>query len=332
MKLTHTPRRPKPPRRTRTRTPARTRDGHSRIAVYLLRHAESLFSSLGRLWRSPVASLMTIAVIGIALALPAGLQVLLDHARQISGSWDGSPQVSLFLHQAASADEARALAAELRANPATAEVTLIPRDAALAEFRALSGFGDALDAFDTNPLPDVIVVRPADPAPDAANRLRTQLAALPAVDIAQLDMEWVRRLHAIMEIVDRMVLVIAGLLGMAVLLIVGNTLRLDIQNRRREIEVTKLIGGTNAFIRRPFLYGGLWYGLFGGLAAWLLVSAALWATSGPVARLATLYQSGFHLGIMDADTVWLLLAGGALLGLTGAWLTVDHHLRRIEPS
>ncbi|HEY5789535.1 MAG TPA: permease-like cell division protein FtsX, partial [Gammaproteobacteria bacterium] len=305
-----------------------------RPLAWLLRHAEVLLSSLGRLWRSPLPSLMTVAVIGIALALPAGLHLLLENARALAGGWDGSAQVSLFLRRELASADAERLAATLRARPGLEQVTLLPRAEALEEFRRLSGFGAALDALADNPLPDVIVLRPAasHAEPAAVERLVGELGTLPGVERAQLDMQWVKRLHALMEIVRRGVLVIAVLLGLAVLLIVGNTIRLDIQNRRREIEVAKLIGATDAFIRRPFLYSGAWYGLLGGVAAWLLVSAALWATAGPVERLAVLYQSGFTLVAADAGSVLLLLLGGALLGLLGSWLAVGRHLREIEPS
>ncbi len=327
-------RRPVPPRRpaaTVRKTPAEARPDPR---VYLLRHAEVLLSSLGRLWRNPVASLMTVAVIGIALALPAGLHLLLENARMLSGGWDGSTQVSLFLRREVPEAESERLAAALRERPEVAETTLIPRAEALAEFRELSGFGGALDALEENPLPDVIVVRPAPghAAPKAVEALVAELRVVPGVEHARLDMQWVKRLYALMEIVRRGVEVVAVLLGLAVLLVVGNTIRLDIQNRRREIEVAKLIGATDAFIRRPFLYSGAWYGLFGGVAAWLLVSMALWATGGPVQQLALLYQSQFRLVAADAGTVLALLAGGALLGLLGSWLAVGRHLRAIEPT
>jgi len=293
-----------------------------------------LVSSLGRLSRNPLPTLMTVAVIGIALALPAGLHLLLDNARTLAGGWDGSAQISLFLRRELAAADAERFASELGTRAEFSDSRLIPRAAALEEFRRLSGFGVALDALHENPLPDVIVLHPAPghTAPEAIERLLAELSVAPGVDRAQLDMQWVKRLHALMEIVDRGVLVVAALLGLAVLLIVGNTIRLDIQNRRREIEVAKLIGATDAFIRRPFLYTGTWYGLLGGLVAWLLVSAALWATGGPVERLAALYQSEFRLLAAGSLTVTALLAGGALLGLLGSWLAVGRHLRAIEPS
>ena len=325
----------RPARRPAAATPRKAAPGpRPDPRVYLLRHAEVLLSSLGRLWRNPVASLMTVAVIGIALALPAGLHLLLENARLMSGGWDGSTQVSLFLRREVPEAESARLASTLRERPEIAETTLIPRAEALAEFRTLSGFGGALDALDENPLPDVIVVRPAPghAAPKAVEALVAELRVVPGVEHARLDMQWVKRLYALMEIVRRGVEVVALLLGLAVLLVVGNTIRLDIQNRRREIEVAKLIGATDAFIRRPFLYSGAWYGLFGGVAAWLLVSMALWATGGPVQQLALLYQSQFRLIAADAGTVLTLLVGGALLGLLGSWLAVGRHLAAIEPS
>lgn len=330
-------RRQRPARRSPQRAAPRPAAGRLRLPdpkVYLLRHAEVLVSSLGRLWRNPVASLMTVAVIGIALALPTGLHLVLENARLLSGGWDGSTQVSLFLRRELPAAESQRLAAALQVRPEIATTTLIPRAEALAEFRALSGFGGALDALDDNPLPDVIVVRPAPShaAPGTVEGLVAELAVEPGVEHARLDMQWVKRLYALMEIVRRGVEVIAALLALAVLLVVGNTIRLDIQSRRREIEVAKLIGATDAFIRRPFLYSGAWYGLLGGLAAWLLVSLALWATGGPVQQLALLYQSQFRLVAADTGTVLTLLAGGALLGLLGSWLAVGRHLRAIEPS
>ena len=325
----------RPARRPAAATPRKAAPGpRPDPRVYLLRHAEVLLSSLGRLWRNPVASLMTVAVIGIALALPAGLHLLLENARLLSGGWDGSTQVSLFLRREVPEAESARLASALRERPEIAETTLIPRAEALAEFRTLSGFGGALDALDENPLPDVIVVRPAPghAAPKAVEALVAELRVVPGVEHARLDMQWVKRLYALMEIVRRGVEVVALLLGLAVLLVVGNTIRLDIQNRRREIEVAKLIGATDAFIRRPFLYSGAWYGLFGGVAAWLLVSMALWATGGPVQQLALLYQSQFRLVAADTGTVLTLLVGGALLGLLGSWLAVGRHLAAIEPS
>lgn len=293
-----------------------------------------LLSSLGRLWRTPVASLMTAAVIGIALALPSGLHVLLSNAQRLSDNWDGSSRISVFLKDSVSDDQARELAGHLRNLAGIGEVRTISRAQALAEFRRLSGFGDALKALDTNPLPAVLVVRPALAltTPAQIQSLVEKLRQLPQVHLAQLDIQWVRRLHAIVAIAQRAVLVLGAILGLAVLLIVGNTIRLDIQNRRQEIEVIKLVGATDAFIRRPFLYGGMWYGLFGGAIAWLLVALALWLLGGPVERLAALYDSAYGLRMIDLPTTVLLFITSAALGLFGSWIAVGRHLRAIEPT
>ena len=211
---------------------------------------------------------------------------------------------------------------------------LVTKQAALNEFRSLSGFADALEALDNNPLPALLVIQPKPEftTAEAAQRLVRELELLPEADIVQLDLQWVQRLQAITVIAQRAVLVLASLLGMAVLLIVGNTIRLEIQNRHAEIEITKLIGATNAFIRRPFLYTGFWYGLFGGTIAWLLVAISVTLLKGPVSNLASLYESAFDLSSLNLLNILSLLAGAALLGLLGSWLAVGKHLSAIEPS
>ncbi|MCG6886404.1 MAG: permease-like cell division protein FtsX [Proteobacteria bacterium] len=317
---------------SRNHTPRR--NPLSVLHVYVLRHLQVFFYSLGQLSRQPFATLMTVAVIGIALALPTGLHVILKNAQQLSGGWDGVAQISLFLKRSTTDKQARHLADQIRSLSDITTVSYISRDEALAEFRRLSGFGNALEALKDNPLPAVLVVRPAwqDNDPTAADRLLGRLQQFPAVDIAQLDMQWVKRLFVIMDIVRRGVLVLAALLALAVLLVVGNTIRLAIQNRRDEIVVMKLIGGTDAFIRRPFLYTGFWYGLLGGAIAWLLVNLSLSVLGGPIEQLAGLYQHRFAVTGLDLSATLLLLLFSILLGLTGSWLAVGRHLRDIEPS
>jgi cell division transport system permease protein len=304
------------------------------LRVYLLRHLQVFFYSLGVLSRSPFATLMTTAVIGIALALPSGLHVVLQNAQQLSGGWDGAAQISLFLKRTVPEEEANRLARQIQKLPEVASVNYISRSEALQEFQRLSGFGDALQALKDNPLPSVLVIHPTANAstPAATEKLLQRLQAYPPVDVAQLDMQWVKRLYVIMELVRRGVVVLAALLALAVLLVVGNTIRLAIQNRRDEIVVMKLIGGTDGFIRRPFLYTGFWYGLFGGVIAWLLVSLSLSILRDPVERLTGLYQSQFELSGLDITTTGMLIGTSILLGLAGSWLAVGRHLRDIEPS
>ena len=305
-----------------------------RLKIWLTRHLQVGLSALGRLTRSPLSTLMTTTVIGITLALPTGLYLLLTNLQHLAGSWESATTVSLFLKMDISDQQAQELARRLRERNGIDGVEAISRNAAMQEFRRLSGFSEALEALGDNPLPPVLVIQPGlrFDDPENARRLLEEMRSLPEVDIARLDMQWVKRFHAITEIARRGVLVIATLLGMAVLLVIGNTIRLEIQNRRAEIEVTRLVGATNAFIRRPFLYSGLWYGLIGGAIAWALVSVAIWLLQHPVERLAALYHSGFGLTTMDIHLVMTLLGGSALLGLFGSWISVSRHLRGIEPD
>jgi cell division transport system permease protein len=301
---------------------------------YLLRHVQVFFFSLGQLAKTPVATLMTLAVIGITLALPAGLYVLFDNLQRASHGWDSGAQISLFLKQDTAERSATALREKIRALPGVAAVQFISRDEALIEFKRLSGFGDALDVLDSNPLPPVLVVTPTPSldTPDTIQALLQTLARQPGVELAQLDLEWIKRLHAMLTLAQRGVLILAGLLALAVLLIIGNTIRLAILNRRAEIEVIKLIGGTDAFIRRPFLYSGLLQGLLGALVAWWLVGGSLLLLSGPAEELAGLYGSHFALGGLGLENgLWLLL-GGTALGWLGSRLAVSRHLHAIEPT
>ncbi len=304
------------------------------LRVYLLRHAQVALNSLGRLYRAPLASLMTATVLGIALALPTALYLLTGNLQQLSTRWDGGASLSLFLKHSVSDQQARTLQAKLLGWPDIEHIDLINPQQALEEFRQLSGFGDALDALDSNPLPAVLAVKPAAESTDDASisQLLERLRKLPEVDLAQLDLQWVKRFNAIVDIVQRSIWVMAALLGLAVLLITGNTIRLEIQNRREEIEVTKLIGATNAFIRRPFLYSGLWYGVIGAILAMLLVELAFSQLATPVKQLAGLYQSGFRLQTLAFSESLALLLTGAVLGLLGAWLAVGRHMSAIEPT
>ena len=303
------------------------------IKTYFMRHAQVFFYSLGQLWRAPFSLLMTAAVIGIALALPAGMHVLLDNAQQLSGGWDGAAKVSLYLKAKTSADEAKQLSNKIRKLEQVAEVEYISSDKGLEEFRQRTGYDAALKALDDNPIPATLLVTPNLQFSDAGQveALATELGKFKEVDLVQLDSEWVQRLFAIMDIISHGVVILGIMLSIGVLLVIGNTIRLAIQNRRDEIVVVKLIGGTDAFIRRPFLYTGFWYGFFGGLIAIILVFLSLLLMSGPVDNLAGLYQSKFALHKMDFGTIFTILVLSIGLGLGGSWIAVGRHLRDIEP-
>ena len=303
-----------------------------RYNAWLRHHRLSAADSLHRVLDRLFASVMTWLVIGIALALPVGLDVALDNAGELSSGWDTPSQISLFLAEDTSAEAARAFAVELAQREDVVSTRFVSREDALAEFSALSGFADVLASLDSNPLPNLLLVTPAASLNSAATGgLRSQLEQEPLVDEAVLDMEWLQRLNSLMELSRRLVQAVGALLLLGVVLILGNTIRLAIENRRDEIVIVKRVGGSNPFVRRPFLYTGLWYGVGGGAFAAGLVSAALWFLAQPVADLAALYQSQFRLrGLGLMGTLNLVLLGG-LLGLAGAWLAVTRHLAEIEP-
>ena len=301
---------------------------------WLERHLQTMVGSLGRLWQQPFATLLTVLVIGIALALPACLHVMVQNVREASGGWSNALDVSVYMKQSASLEAAKSVAERVRKRRDVAEVILVPADEALAEFRKNSGFGEALDALKDNPLPHALIVRPAEAFRDPGHvgELTAELKLLPGVDIVQLDTEWVSRFNAILDVVRRIVLLAAGLFALGILVIVGNTIRLDIENRRGEIEVTKLVGGSDSFVRRPFLYNGIWYGLGGGAIAWLVVVLVVVMLGDPVQRIAGLYGSGFALHGLDAMASLILIGGGALLGWLGSFIVATRELRGIEPK
>jgi len=303
------------------------------IKNYLLRHVQVMLFSLGQLWRQPLSTLMTIIVIGIAFALPAGLYVLLNNVEQVSDQWDDATQISLFLQQDVFPDQAIALNKKLNSWPQITEAHYQSSSQSLEEFRQLSGLGSLLDTLPTNPLPAVIIIQPdqTDLRSDAIGSLLAKLEALPEVEQAQLDMEWLQRLRSINETAQRGIGILGLLLSLSVLLIIGNTIRLAILSRQSEIRVIKLVGGTNAFIRRPFLYTGFWYGLLGGIMGWLTLSFSLSLVNGPINELAKLYSSQFTLHWSSAILLLVLPLIGLLLGVLGAWISVGRHLSAIEP-
>jgi cell division transport system permease protein len=280
---------------------------------WLERHVQTLVGSLGRLWQQPFATMLTIVVIGIALALP---------------------DISVYMKPDATLEQAKRAADRIRQRRDVDTVTLIEADAALAEFRRNSGFGAALDALKNNPLPHALVVRPDSEFRDAVRvqTLSAELRKIDGVDIVQLDTEWVSRFNAILDVIRRGVFLAAVLFALGILVIIGNTIRLDIENRRDEIEVTKLVGGSDAFVRRPFLYNGVWYGLAGGLIAGLIVAIVVAVLSTPVQRIAGLYGSQFELQGVGLVGWAALLAGGAVLGWLGSFIVATRELREIEPK
>ena len=304
------------------------------IEAYFSRHAQTLVGSLGRIVHHPFATLMTMGVVALALALPLFLNLLLANARTATGNWSDAFDLSVYMDKKASAERTSALAKQLRQRGDVATVRVITADDALKEFRNNSGFGQALDALTDNPLPDTLIVTPTLLAstPRGTDALKEAIAALADVQTVQLDTDWVKRLHGMLDILRRVVLLTGALLGAGVVLIVGNTIRLDILNRRAEIEVMKLVGASDGFARRPFLYSGIWYGLGGGLLALILVGVAAGVLARPVDELAKLYGSQFHLQGLNFTTATSVLGVAVGLAWLGSWLAATRHIRGIDPT
>jgi cell division transport system permease protein len=304
------------------------------IQAYFARHAQTLLGSLGRIVNQPFATLMTMGVVAVALALPLLLSLFLSNMSTATGNWNNAFDLSVYMNKKASAARVATVAKQLRQRGDVATVRVITADQALADFRDDSGFGKALDALSDNPLPDTLIVTPTLPAstPQGTDALKLAIAAIADVQAVQLDTEWVKRLHAMLDILRRVVLLTAGLLGAGVVLIVGNTIRLDILNRRTEIEVMKLVGASDGFTRRPFLYSGVWYGLGGGLMALIVVALAAVILAKPVDTLAKLYGSQFRLRGLGFTTAVGVLALAVGLAWLGSWLAATRHIRGIEPT
>ena len=302
--------------------------------TWLSRHLQTLLGTLGRLAQQPLASSLTILVMGIALAFPACLSVLVKNAQSVSESWDRALDISVYLKTSVDSAEADKLVTKLKQRTDIKSIRLIKADEALKEFRQYSGFGEALSALTDNPLPNTLVITPSEQAssPSALSAIGESLRQLNEVDVVQLDTGWVDRYLAMLDTVRRIVVLLGALLGLGVVVIVGNTIRLDIQGRRDEIEVTKLVGGSDAFVRRSFLYSGFWYGLGGGLLAWVVVSISVALLGGPVHKIAGLYGSQFSLVGLGFGGGLSLLSTGAALGWIGSFMAATRHLRAIEPN
>jgi cell division transport system permease protein len=301
------------------------------LRAWLESHRASLADSLRRLARQPIGSFFTCLVMAVALSLPMGLSLLLSNVERLGGSWQRAAQISLYLNMDASDADGQALVERTKGLSGVADAEFVDKRQALSEFQQQSGLGEALKELPDNPLPGVVVVTPLEVDRAGLEALRQQLAELPKVQQAQLDLVWVERLAAILKLGDRFVFGLTVLLVSALLLVIGNTIRLHIENRRTEIEVIKLVGGTDAYVRRPFLYMGALYGLGAGLFAWGVLAFGLDWLNQAVVGLSGLYGSDFALaGVPVSDGLSLLL-GALLLGYIGAWIAVARHLRELSP-
>ncbi len=304
------------------------------INIWVKRHGQAFFYSLGQYVKNPANNILTTMVIGIALAFPTGFIVFLDNIKVVSSNLDNTIELNLFLKMDVNEIKAEALADKLSNHEDIKKIILIRRDEALSEYKKLSGFDNVLDSLDENPFPNLILIKPKFKNNENSQiaDLVEELKIMPEIENIQYDNKWINRLTKIIEIIKLVVLILSALLVASVLLIIGNTIRLSIYNHRDEIEITKLFGGSDSFIQRPFLYSGFWYGIFGGLIAWFLVLISISILGDPVKKLSYLYDANFKLvGLGLTDTL-TLLAVGIFLGILGSWIAVKRHLRSIEPG
>jgi cell division transport system permease protein len=303
-----------------------------RLAAWRRHHLQSLVSSLGRFAHRPFASLLTCGVMALALALPLGLALALANLERLAGGWQPDPELAVFLTMDTDAAAAAQLADTVRARADVAAVRVQTPDEGLAEFRRLSGTAEALALLDTNPLPSVLRVRPRLSAGDDGAALAAALRALPGVELVQHDAEWRRRLAAWLDFARRVAWVLAALLGAGALGVVGNTIRLDVGARREEIAVLQQLGATDAFVRRPFVYLGAWYGAAAGALALAVLAAARLALAPTLERLGASYGMPLALEGLGAGPTAAVLVAATALGALGAWLASGHHLRQTRPT
>ncbi len=315
-------------------TGANTAHKPNALNSYFSHHQKTYKSTFKQLIEQPLASFFTCAVIGIAFVLPALLAILLSNIQSVQHNWDGSAQITLFLKKGVPALDGGILSEKIAKRQSITSSLFVDNDAALVEFKERFELQDAVDYLDENPLPHVILVQPDKSLKSIQHieQIKNNLLKFPEVEGALLDVMWVQRLNSITQVLQRTTWVIALMLGLAIILILGNTIRLAIENRKEEITVVKLVGGTNAFVRRPFLYMGAFYGFGGSLIAWILINLTLFMLNEPIQDLAHSYQSTFNLSGFSFESTLLLLILGMSLGWFGSWLAVRKHLDDIEPT
>lgn len=303
--------------------------GHSES--WLRNHLAVCKSTLKKLLATPVATMMTVAVLAISLTLPGFLFTVLSNVQSLTQGWEGETRLSLYLDTSLSEEDADRFSRSFLLRDDIVAVDFISRSQGMLEFKKYSGFGDVLDSLKENPLPAVVILLPRSRAVADLGLMRASFEEMPEVSEAVLDLEWLQRLDAMLAVAKRAVFVLGILLGLAVLLVIGNTIKMTIESRRDEIVVSKLVGATDAWVRRPFLYTGMWYGLLGAICAWLIIQVAWLMLKTPAQELAQLYRSQFQLTGLGFSGSSLLLFTSILLGLLGAWIAVRRHLRDIEP-
>jgi len=300
------------------------------VRPWLRHHRQALALALRRIGAQRSAALLNAIVIGVALALPAGGYALLANLEAATQRIAYEPQLSIFLRQEAPRAEAVALGARLKADARVREARFVPREAALKQLRATETLADVVAALGQNPLPDAFVIRASNPAPEALEALARDLRRLPAVAHVQVDSDWARRFNALATVGRSAIGLLAALLAVGLIAVTFNTIRLQILTQRAEIEVSRLIGATDAFIRRPLYYLGLLQGLAGGLIALAILRIGLAALNVGVADFSATYGSSFRLSYLELGDALAVAAFSAVLGWLGAYLSVSKYLREIS--
>lgn len=316
--------------------PTRSPAGRVGLRARLRRHMYSLFSSLGSLMANPLGTLMTVTVLGVAMVLPLALHLAVSNLQVLEPQKERWASISVFLSPGMEEQAVMALAERIRIEKG-ARVDWITPDQGMQEFRQASGFAVAMDLFEENPLPWVLVVMPVAEdeldMDEATVRLATWLEKQAGVDFVQTDYKWLQRLDRLIDMADALFRVLVIVFSLAVIVVVANTIRLDVSNRADEIEVLHLVGAPGRFISQPFLYAGLWYGVLGATFAVLMLSSVVFYLHGPMSRLVEAYGNALQIqGAGLAELATALLLGGAL-GMAGSWLAVRAHLRhlRLDP-
>ncbi|MDD1606543.1 MAG: permease-like cell division protein FtsX [Methylococcaceae bacterium] len=326
----------KPPVKHHETRQTRTAGGDftDKLHAYRDHHAHALFSSLGRLVATPFTTIMTIAVLAISISLASGFYIMVINVQQLTADLESSNQISLFLKDEVSNEDAADLAADIQKNSNVQAVKMISKEQALAEFKTYSGFGAAIDVLEKNPLPIVLQVLPKNTLQDKQQleNLFKTVKQFDEVDYAQVDMQWVDRLQSMVEVARRGTALFSFMIGLGVLFIIGNTIRLELHNRRDEIMIAKLVGATNSFIRRPFLYTGFWIGFISGVSAWFIVALLMLILRQPVEKLSGLYEGDLHLIFLSVTDTLALLAISSLLGIFSSWAVLLFQLRHTRPE
>jgi cell division transport system permease protein len=300
------------------------------MRVWSSQHWHTLLGALRKLLGQPLAGILNVAVIGVALSLPVGLYVVLSNLQAFAHQFSAEPQISVFLELGASPAEIADITARLKRNPAVADARFVPRDKALLDLKQSAGLADVIESLPQNPLPDAFVLHALSTSPDAMEKLSAELRRWPKVAHVQFDSAWARRLDAVLKLGRAAALMLALLLSFSLVAVAFNTIRLQILTQQEEIEVSKLIGATNPFVRRPFLYFGAVQGLAGGIAAWVIVTGCIYLLNGNLAELSKLYASGFRLQPPNLADSLSLVGFSVALGWLGAWLSVSRHLRHSD--